>query len=301
MGPYLSQPNKNKTTTSGDGKSIIFAASEMQGWRNTMEDAHIHVCDLQQDLSIFGVFDGHGGKEVAQFVEKHFIEELQKNKNFKDQKFEDALRETFLKMDELLLTPEGQKEINQIKGGDDDVSYAGCTANVALFHKNTLYVANAGDSRSVLCRNNTNYDMSVDHKPDNYEEKQRIERANGFVSDGRVNGNLNLSRALGDLEYKRDSKLRPNEQLIIALPDIKKVELNQTDKFLLMGCDGVFETLDHQDLLKFINQKLGNQQVTPQLLGRVAEDLLDNLIAPDTSAGTGCDNMTTLIIYLKGK
>ncbi|CAD8176664.1 unnamed protein product [Paramecium pentaurelia] len=301
MGPYLSQPNKNKSTTSGEGKSIIFAASEMQGWRNTMEDAHIHVCDLQPDLSIFGVFDGHGGKEVAIFVERHFIEELQKNKNFKDQKFEDALRETFLKMDELLLTPEGQKEINSIKGGDDDVSYAGCTANVALFYKNTLYVANAGDSRSVLCRENKNYDMSVDHKPDNYEEKQRIERAGGFVSDGRVNGNLNLSRALGDLEYKRDSKLRSNEQLIIALPDIKKVELIPQDKFLLMGCDGVFETLDHADLLKFINQKLGNQAVTPQLLGRVAEDLLDNLIAPDTSVGTGCDNMTTLIIYLKGK
>jgi protein phosphatase 1G len=51
-------------------------------------------------------------------------------------------------------------------------------------------VANAGDSRSVLCRNNTNYDMSVDHKPDNVDEKNRIERAGGFVADGRVNGKL---------------------------------------------------------------------------------------------------------------
>lgn len=75
--------------------------------------------------------------------------------------------------------------------------------------------------------------MSVDHKPDNPEEKNRIERAGGFVSDGRVNGNLlrillgnlNLSRALGDLEYKRDNKLRHYEQLIVAVPDVKKVEL----------------------------------------------------------------------------
>lgn len=105
------------------------------------------------------------------------------------------------------------------------VSYAGCTANVALIHtanpnsanpKVTLYVANAGDSRSVLCRQTQdnkleNFDMSVDHKPDNIEEKRRIEKAGGFVSDGRVNGNLNLSRALGDLEYKRDDKLKSHE------------------------------------------------------------------------------------------
>ena len=80
-----------------------------------------------------------------------------------------------------------------------------------MIYKNTLYVANSGDSRSVLCRNNGPFDMSVDHKPDNIEEKRRIEKAGGYVSDGRVNGNLNLSRALGDLEYKRDDKLKAHE------------------------------------------------------------------------------------------
>jgi len=53
--------------------------------------------------------------------------------------------------------------------------------------------------------------MSIDHKPDNPEEKARIEKAGGFVSDGRVNGNLNLSRALGDLEYKKDDNLKVHE------------------------------------------------------------------------------------------
>lgn len=91
--------------------------------------------------------------------------------------------------------------------------------------------------------------MSVDHKPDNPGEKARIEKAGGFVSDGRVNGNLNLSRALGDLEYKRDDKLKAHEQLIIATPEIMQVQLGNKDKFLLMGCDGVFETLNHQELI----------------------------------------------------
>ena len=67
-------------------------------------------------------------------------------------------------------------------------SYAGCTANVSLIYKNTLYTANAGDSRTVLCRSDQPYDMSVDHKPDNPIEKSRIEKAGGFVTDGRVNG-----------------------------------------------------------------------------------------------------------------
>jgi serine/threonine protein phosphatase PrpC len=82
---------------------------------------------------------------------------------------------------------------------------------VALLHKSTLYVANAGDSRTILGRGAEPYFLSKDHKPDLPEEKNRIEKAGGFVSDGRVNGNLNLSRALGDLEYKQDKKLKPEE------------------------------------------------------------------------------------------
>ncbi|CAD8094191.1 unnamed protein product [Paramecium sonneborni] len=295
----LDQPILSKNTSIKEGKTLMYATSEMQGWRAFMEDVHIHVCDCAPYVSIFGVFDGHGSSVVARFIQKHFIEELQKNKNFRDQNYEEALKENFLKMDELIFSPQGQKEIQEMKLENDDITFAGSTANVALFHKNILYVANAGDSRSVLCRNNTNYDMSVDHLPDNYEEKQRIERAGGFVSDGRINGNINISRGIGDIEYKKVNKLRSNEQMIIAVPDIKKVELTPNDKFLLMGCNGIFETLDHANLIKLINSKLGNQPVTPQLLGKVAEDLLDHLIAPDTSAGTGCDNMTVLIIYFK--
>ncbi|CAD8077881.1 unnamed protein product [Paramecium primaurelia] len=295
----LIPPDRSKNTCVDETKYFIYASSAMQGWKGDMEDVHIHVCDFAPDISLFGVFDGHGGNVFARFVQKHFIEELEKNKNFKDHKFEDALIETFLKMDELLISPEGQNEINEMKDKNESINFAGTTANVALFYKNTLYVANVGDSRSVLCRENTNYDMSFDHIPNNYQEKLRIQKAGGYVSDGRINGSLNLSRSLGDFQFKSDTNLSLNEQLIIALPDIKKVELTQKDKFLLMGCDGIFETLDHSDLLKFINQKLEDQIVTPQFLGKVAEDLLDALIAPDLSAGTGCDNMTILIIYFK--
>lgn len=97
---------------------------------------------------------------------------MKANENFKNKNFKDALYETFLKMDELLLTEEGKKELNIIKNGDkladgfQGESYAGCTANVSLIHGKTIYCANAGDSRSVLCRNGKMLALSEDHKPD---------------------------------------------------------------------------------------------------------------------------------------
>ena len=78
---------------------------------------------------------------------------------------------------------------------------SGTTANLAVIRGNHLVVANVGDSRCVLCRNGIAIDMSIDHKPDDTIELQRIEKAGGKVtSDGRINGGLNLSRALGTLK-----------------------------------------------------------------------------------------------------
>ena len=84
----------------------------------------------------------------------------------------------------------------------------GCTACIALVTKTELYIANVGDSRCVLTEGLNTYDLSDDHKPENEEESKRITEAGGFVSnDGRVNGELSLSRAIGDTYYKQNKKL----------------------------------------------------------------------------------------------
>ena len=74
--------------------------------------------------------------------------------------------------------------------------------------------------------------MSIDHKPDDDLEKKRIYQAGGYVTDGRVNGNLNLSRALGDMEYKSQKDRDRDCQLIISKPDITVKELDTTVKFM---------------------------------------------------------------------
>lgn len=85
-----------------------YCCSEMQGWRGNMEDSHIAECDIGDGNSLFGVFDGHGGPEVAKFVEKHFTKSLINSPQYKRKDFKQALEQTFMKMDRLLLTDKGK-------------------------------------------------------------------------------------------------------------------------------------------------------------------------------------------------
>jgi serine/threonine protein phosphatase PrpC len=100
--------------------------------------------------------------------------------------------------------------------------HAGATATVAVITGRILTVANAGDSRAVLCRaGGATMAMSFDHKPQQEREMTRITKAGGFVNHfGRVNGNLNLSRSIGDLKYKQVPGITPPGQIITAEPDI---------------------------------------------------------------------------------
>lgn len=104
----------------------------------------------------------------------------------------------------------------------DHPIHAGATAIVAVMVGRVLTVANAGDSRAVLCRaGGKTVPLSYDHKPQQEREMTRINRAGGFVNHfGRVNGNLNLSRSIGDLKYKQVNGVPPDGQIITAEPDI---------------------------------------------------------------------------------
>lgn len=94
------------------------------------------------------------------------------------------------------------------RGNADDIALGtGCTAVSAILTADKIYVGNSGDSRIIVGEQTGGpgikaVALSEDHKPDNAEEKARIERAGGFVEENRVKGVLNLSRSLGDMEYK---------------------------------------------------------------------------------------------------
>ncbi|XP_041450227.1 probable protein phosphatase CG10417 [Drosophila obscura] len=177
---------------------------------------------------------------------------------------------------------------------------SGCTAVVCLLHGRDLYVANAGDSRCVISRNGKTIEMSLDHKPEDDEEATRIVKAGGRVTlDGRVNGGLNLSRALGDHAYKTNLELPAEAQMISALPDVKKLIITPSDEFMVLACDGIWNYMSSEEVVDFVRLRLNDEN---KKLSNICEELFDNCLAPNTMGdGTGCDNMTAVIVKFQPK
>jgi serine/threonine protein phosphatase PrpC len=174
---------------------------------------------------------------------------------------------------------------------------AGCTAVVALKIGDILLVANAGDSRGVLCRDGRAYALSEDHKPRSEIESTRIQNAGGFVTmEGRVNGNLNLSRSLGDLKYKQVKGVPKEGQIISAEPDISLTKLQPGDSFFVLACDGVWDIMSNDQIVEFILERLAKGQSLDDIVDAIFKHCVtDN---PKNTGGLGGDNMTCVIVLL---
>lgn len=139
-----------------------------------MEDSHLCDLKLASGLSLFGVFDGHGGnsdhfnkilgKEVALYVKKNYAKVLSTMTSFKQGNYRVALEESFLKIDNMMQTEKGHQELMKLqhrRGSGDSTdltesscgSMAGCTATVVLITPKDVWCCNAGDSRTVMSKN----------------------------------------------------------------------------------------------------------------------------------------------------
>ncbi|XP_034223020.1 probable protein phosphatase 2C 60 isoform X1 [Prunus dulcis] len=327
MGIYLSTPKTEKFSEDGENGRVRYGLSSMQGWRATMEDAHAAYPDLDTSTSFFGVYDGHGGKVVAKFCAKYLHRQVLKNEAYAAGDIGTSVQKAFFRMDEMMRGQRGWRElavlgdkINKFTGmiegliwsprsseGNDQADdwafeegphsdftgpTSGSTACVAILRNNQLLVANAGDSRCVISRKGQAYNLSRDHKPDLELEKERILKAGGFIHAGRVNGSLNLARAIGDMEFKQNKFLPAEKQIVTACPDINTVELCDDDEFIVLACDGIWDCMSSQQVVDYVHEQL----VSESKLSVVCERVLDRCLAPTTAGGEGCDNMTMIIV-----
>ncbi|KAK4179326.1 phosphatase 2C-domain-containing protein [Triangularia setosa] len=298
MGQTLSEPVVEKASENGGDERLLYGVSAMQGWRISMEDSHTTVLDLlagtktakdhSSKLSFFGVFDGHGGDKVALFAGDNIHNIIAKQDTFKAGNYEQALKDGFLATDRAILNdPKYEEEVS------------GCTACVGLITEDKIYVANAGDSRGVLGVKGRAKPLSFDHKPQNEGEKARITAAGGFVDFGRVNGNLALSRAIGDFEFKKSAELAPEQQIVTAYPDVVVHDLGDDDEFLVLACDGIWDCQSSQAVVEFVRRGIAAKQE----LDKICENMMDNCLASNSeTGGVGCDNMTMIIVaFLRGR
>ena len=305
-----------------------------------MEDSHFEIATLtEKNDSLFGVFDGHGGSAVAKFCSENFASVLTSDAMFKDGNIAEALRRTYLKLDEMLQDPINAPKLKKFaktaaptvgdyapssgtpqlsrKGSQNLALNTGCTAVVVHVHGTKITVANTGDSRAVLCREGRAVDLTVDHKTTLQGELDRISAAGGVVLNGRVNGSLNLTRAIGDLAFKGDTSLSPEKQVITANPDIDDVDCDlETDDFIIIACDGLWEVMTSQEVVDYVSHGLrairghsgdvvespsSSTSAPPTCISELIGRMLDLACSDDVgkTEGLGGDNFSCIIVDLR--
>ena len=317
-GGQTKQPLTEKTLNEGEINNLRFGLCEMQGWRENMvyyylikEDASIIEKDEKSNTMMFGVLDGHGGKQVSKFVAKFFFFILKSLKSFQNENFDQALIETYMRMDELLknekvnnilrnneidtlsdnnvidvnliieeesndsfdksrkssesksiksVSPKKESKFdnynvtfnNNLEKNSEDLTKEiksnfnspiilkkdpdlepfslnkineeknnikntisdpksknevrietlvahnmGTTANIIFIKNNIFYIANVGDSRAVLYKNGIAIRLNEEHKPSLLSEQSRINKSGFKIISNRIDGKLNLTRAVG--------------------------------------------------------------------------------------------------------
>ena len=113
MGEELDKPEKTYSPIDNNNIYLKFGYNQVQGWKKSMEDYEIDFLDPVENkfMNIFGIFDGHGGREVPKYLKAHFMDCLNKNKNFIEEKYKEGITETFFELDKSFTTKEAQEEL----------------------------------------------------------------------------------------------------------------------------------------------------------------------------------------------
>ncbi|CAD5217775.1 unnamed protein product [Bursaphelenchus okinawaensis] len=239
-----------------------YSLSSSIGSRRSMEDR-----DAKKD-SLFAVFDGHNGPFSAMYAAAHLVESFLDEDDDPLATMDYALRSYYRTNSRLR-----QRSMNEnVKSGT--------TAAITFIRNNVIHMLWVGDSPIMMLNKDGVSTHSFKHVPDSEDEYKRITEAEGFVSNGRVNNVLNISRAMGEMLA---------EELIIPTPDVKEHKIQEDDYALILCSDGITDALDENDIFQLLKNhaksNLGYDQVA-DLIRRQAEE-------------NSSDNITILVIFLK--
>ena len=216
---------------------------------------------------LFCLFDGHGGDQVSSYLQKNFGKIMKKYINETDDDIN--FNELFQEIDE------------EFKNGK--YFQIGSTATI-IYIKNDLiknqkilYCINIGDTKCILIQTNGSRKLSYDDLLSDENEYNRINNEGGYIKNGRVCGELMISRAFGDWEYKPYG--------VICLPHVTKIEINDKCKYVILASDGIWDALDDLDVYKF--------SLSAENSKTLCNDIIQNALERETK-----DNLSCFVIKL---
>lgn len=250
------------------------------GRRETMEDTHFLLPHMHnEDIHVFGIFDGHRGAAAAEFSARALPRFLQASSSISSPI--DALKEAFIKTDiafreELDFCRKSKKVIQKDW-------HPGCTAAAVLIVRNKLFVANAGDCRTILCRAGCPVVLSKDHVASCLEERERVINAGGQVKwqvdDWRVGpAALQVTRSIGDDDLK---------PAVTAEPEISETILSAEDEYLVMASDGLWDVLSNAEVVSIIKDTVKEPGMCSKRL------------ATEAAERGSKDNITVIVVFLR--
>lgn len=252
----------------------------IQNKRRKMEDRHnvlfnLNILNNAFDIStvqLYGIYDGHGGVETASYVSKQLHLKLTNHASFPSD-VPLALKSVLKELDESFCE---KAEPMRIK--------CGCTALVVVIYEKILHLAWIGDSQACVIKNGVALELMDPHKPEREDERKRITDAGGQVFHfgvWRVNGNLAVSRAIGDYELK---------PFVCADADITSLALDGEEDYVCLACDGFWDVFNAHDLPRLMHEHVS--------AGGKLEEVAEFLCRKASEAGSD-DNITVVVVFLR--
>ena len=282
-------------------------------------------------ISYFGIFDGHGGEECSEFLKNNYMNYLVENANFPfDIKL--SMIESFQKIEEDFFKL-------KCKDNLDDSDKSGSCALVSVIFDNKVYIANIGDSRAIMSIGGGTKvrQLTADQKPDNIKEFERALK-NGskiYLDDNddpdRDESKIEFIKDKAELEKMKEIKENSTEEkifrvfpsdlavmrtigdikakkkefggipgTIINIPEVYIFDINSSDDFIVMGCDGIFDDLSNQEIVNaawtvFKNRANEKNYDIHELSLEACDLVIKSALEKQTT-----DNLSCIIIGLEG-
>jgi len=241
--------------------------------------------------SFFGVYDGHGGREAAEYIRDHLHVNVAKRMAQRVLSMGAAGTGTGspasvardFDLGDAMKLGAADTEAALLSQSLEWQSTAGAVVAFTIFAGMQLYVAHAGDSRAVLCRDGRALDLTQDHKPGLESEQSRVSSLGGFISDGCVNGEIQVSRALGDVNLSTRAKMLG----LSAEVQLSKFYLSDEDEFVIIACDGLWDVLNSASAVAYARHCL----LQHNDIQRCADELVQQALRQHSS-----DNVSVIVI-----